>query len=514
MEISLHEQLIDLTEIEDPRLACVLLLDTSGSMQGERIMELNAWLQTFKDALLQDELAVHSVDLAIITFDSVVNVVRDFGGTIESFDPPRLTAQNQRFMGKAILEALNKIEEREAQYKEYGVPYYRPLLLLITNGLPEDEPMEVVEEVKSKLHAAVTEKRISIGVLAVDVGDVDLAKLKDIADVKPWRLKGLNSLSPEQLFFLTVSSILCPDWDITPTFDDDVVTQTGTHDPIPVDVAHFPPPDWGMIEILGDSIKWKVVAASVRGTSHERNNLVCQDAFEWQIAEAGWLVAAIADGAGSASLADIGAKLAVHKAVNETVNKINDGIKHGSLPRSQDVWRLMIRDILQATREAIISEATLKQKEARELASTLILVALGPNVTIAAQIGDGASVQCKNGNIQTLTRPEPTEYLNETTFLVSPGAVDSAQFVIEDTAADTVAILSDGLQMLALEYPNWGPYIPFFKPMFAFVEQTDDENAAIAELESFLRSPRIRERSDDDLTLLLATRKTQKVRNG
>ena len=35
----------------DPRCACVLVLDTSGSMHGERIAELNAGLVAFRDAL-------------------------------------------------------------------------------------------------------------------------------------------------------------------------------------------------------------------------------------------------------------------------------------------------------------------------------------------------------------------------------------------------------------------------------------------------------------------------------
>ncbi len=41
----------------DPRVACVLLLDTSGSMGGAPIAELNTGLQQYRDELLLDNIA-------------------------------------------------------------------------------------------------------------------------------------------------------------------------------------------------------------------------------------------------------------------------------------------------------------------------------------------------------------------------------------------------------------------------------------------------------------------------
>ena len=68
-----------------------------------------------------------------------------------------------------------------------------------------------------------------------------------------------------------------------------------------------------------------------------------------------------------------------------------------------------------------------------------------------------------------------------------------------------IAILSDGLQMLALKIPEYMPHAPFFSPLFRFVAEVTDETEAKEQLEAFLRSPRVRKRTDDDLTLLLAT---------
>src|SRR5262245_58873774 len=89
----------------EQRCACMLLLDTSGSMAGQRIEELNAGLKTLIEELRNDELASTRVDLGIMTFDSEVKLVRDFG-TADSIEAPVLTAQNQTFLGAGIRQAL------------------------------------------------------------------------------------------------------------------------------------------------------------------------------------------------------------------------------------------------------------------------------------------------------------------------------------------------------------------------------------------------------------------------
>src|SRR4028119_2107946 len=66
------------------------------------------------------------------------------------------------------------------------------------------------------------------------------------------------------------------------------------------------------------SFNWQVVGASVIGTSHEKRSQPCQDAHCWRLLPHGVLVASVADGAGSAALAEVGAKIAVEGVV-ETI---------------------------------------------------------------------------------------------------------------------------------------------------------------------------------------------------
>ena len=131
--------------------------------------------------------------------------------------------------------------------------------------------------------------------------------------------------------------------------------------------------------------------------------------------------------------------------------------------------------------------------------------AASKDLIASAQIGDGAAVTCdQTGDLIALTTPDSGEYINQTTFLITPGALDTAQVHIWHGSPSHIAIFSDGLQMLALTMPFGKPHRPFFSPLFHFISNTKDNSKAKKQLASFLRSPRVRERTDDDLTLMLA----------
>jgi hypothetical protein len=242
---------------------------------------------------------------------------------------------------------------------------------------------------------------------------------------------------------------------------------------------------------------WRIIAASVCGTSHQKRSQPCQDAHHWY--RSGDLsIAAVADGAGSASQSDIGAKIAVEVAVQT----LRDRLEAQDPPELGDS---LLTEALDRARDAVKTHAKEQQVSVREFASTLIAIVATPERVGAAQIGDGAAIAGdRHGNLISLTLPEAGEYLNETTFLVSPKAVEKAQIHFWQGRPVHLAMFSDGLQLLALSMPQATPHAPFFSPLFQFVAQTSDEDDAIEQLRAFLRSPRVTERTDDDLTLLLA----------
>ena len=214
------------------------------------------------------------------------------------------------------------------------------------------------------------------------------------------------------------------------------------------------------------------------------------------------LVGAVADGAGSAPHGDQGAQVAARRAV-ETLAESACNLKPSD---DDDQWNRLLLSAMEVARGYVGVSAAVRNKPARQLATTLILFAAMPDMVAAAQIGDGAIVlQDQGGKVRSLTCPQSGEYINTTTFLVSPDAFKSVQHKIWRGAYTSIAALTDGLQMLALTMPEGLPHPQFFAPLFAFLDNARNTDEAVAELDSFLRSEKITNRADDDLTLMLAT---------
>ncbi|MEO1427831.1 MAG: VWA domain-containing protein [Cyanobacteria bacterium J06633_8] len=183
------DEVVDFAENPEPRCPCVLLLDTSGSMQGAPIEALNQGLLSFKDELTKNPLASRRVEVSIVTFDSNINVVQDFV-TADQFTPPILTAQGLTSMGAGIHKSLDLIQERKSQYRSNGVAYYRPWIFMITDGEPQGEPDEAVEQASQRLQNDETNKRVAF--FSVGVENANMTRLGQLAVRTPLKLNGLN----------------------------------------------------------------------------------------------------------------------------------------------------------------------------------------------------------------------------------------------------------------------------------------------------------------------------------
>lgn len=121
----------------DYHLPVILLLDTSSSMKGRAIDSLNAGVNRFIDEVSQNEDSRNKIDLAIIEFNSDVNVVQDFV-QVPRANPVNLRAEGTTHMGDGIKQALQMFEGRRNFYKEFNMPIYRPWLFIVTDGYPTD----------------------------------------------------------------------------------------------------------------------------------------------------------------------------------------------------------------------------------------------------------------------------------------------------------------------------------------------------------------------------------------
>lgn len=248
---------------------------------------------------------------------------------------------------------------------------------------------------------------------------------------------------------------------------------------------------------------WKVINASIIGSSHISSGTPCQDDNITDIVldnkGNGCIVCLAADGAGSASEGGKGAEISCLTAIAS----IEQSIQTSSEITNQTVvgW---VEDI----RHAIGQEVELTELTYRDYACTFLGAVVTKDSSILFQIGDGAIVASSNGVQGVVFWPESGLYANMTYFITDDNALDNLHIVITKTPFDEMAILTDGLQRLSLLFDSQTPHRPFFESMIKTLRQQPvDEIERLGEqLSSFLGSERINERTDDDKTLILAVR--------
>ena len=121
----------------EQKCLCVLVLDVSGSMRGEPIRELNNALQDFYSEIKSDVTTSQRLEICVMTFNDQVRTLQE-PALVDNFTMPSLTANGSTAMVDAVREAIAKVDARKRWYKETNQPYYRPWIILMTDGEPDD----------------------------------------------------------------------------------------------------------------------------------------------------------------------------------------------------------------------------------------------------------------------------------------------------------------------------------------------------------------------------------------
>jgi hypothetical protein len=261
------------------------------------------------------------------------------------------------------------------------------------------------------------------------------------------------------------------------------------------------------VHLSEKTVPWRYAAVSLQGAAHLRNDVRCQDHGLADVVTAPdrtpVLVAVAADGAGSAANARLGALSACEAFASFQRLKV----PWSPVQFVPDIADATLRDVV----AHIANEAATVSEDEATFACTLLGCVVQEDFAMFLQVGDGAIVfrtEC-DPTWRLALRPHRGEYANETLFVTSPDAPRQMQVRTVEARVTELAIMTDGVEFLAIQLATATPHAPFLEHVMRGLRlekrpgYSSDHHRF---LEDFLSSAAVCQRTDDDKTLILASR--------
>jgi hypothetical protein len=166
---------------------------------------------------------------------------------------------------------------------------------------------------------------------------------------------------------------------------------------------------------------WNVIQCAAQGRSHIKSDIPCQDKT-YSAFDNDTQVIALADGAGSAKLSHYGAETVTKFICSELTEKFDTYFSDND---GASVKQQLIEGML----KSLSKTANQLECETKELASTLLFVAIKNNQFIIAHIGDGVVGYLENDEMKIASQPENGEFVNTTVFTTSKDAIMTMKLI-------------------------------------------------------------------------------------
>lgn len=203
----------------EQKCLCVLVLDISGSMneivdatntistgktvyvdgkqyevvQGgtTKLDCLNKGLESFYNDIKNDDTTGSRLEISVITFNDKVTIVQE-PALIFNCERPVLEADGDTAMVDAMNEAIGLVEARKKWYKETNQPYYRPWIIMITDGEPNKG--QDISSLSIRIKQDMENKKYVFMPIGVD--NADMKFLSSIqGDIPAMKLQGAKFAS-------------------------------------------------------------------------------------------------------------------------------------------------------------------------------------------------------------------------------------------------------------------------------------------------------------------------------
>jgi hypothetical protein len=253
---------------------------------------------------------------------------------------------------------------------------------------------------------------------------------------------------------------------------------------------------------------WRHLSHSLQGDSHKAEDSPCQDCHSVRIlgeGAANTFIACVADGAGSAKYSEEGSAIVCERIV-ENAAAFFDSCGNFDALQAADVKKWC-----EDARQTIEASAESRECSTREFATTICAAIISPTRSYFFQIGDGAMILGSEGTYGVVFWPQSGEYANSTNFLTGEKYQEHLEFLAVETQISDLALFTDGIERLALVFECQTPHPPFFEPLFRTLRSTDNPEDLSKDFCRFLQSDSVKARSDDDKTLVLASRVSEEM---